>query len=56
MVSFECDYNKGCHPLILKKLIETNDEALEGYGEDIYTKSAKKKILDYMRKKRLQKC
>ncbi len=44
MISFECDYNKGAHPLILKKLIETNEEALSGYGNDKYTISAKEKI------------
>ena len=44
MVSFECDYIAGAHPEILKKLAETNMEALPGYGMDHYTASAKEKI------------
>ena len=44
MLSFECDYNVGAHPLILQRLIETNFEAQPGYGEDAYTASAKQKI------------
>ena len=44
MVSFECDYIAGAHPEILKRLAETNMEALPGYGMDHYTESAKEKI------------
>ena len=44
MVSFECDYIAGAHPQILKRLAETNMEALPGYGADHYTESAKEKI------------
>ena len=44
MVSFECDYIAGAHPEILKRLEETNLEALPGYGMDHYTESAKEKI------------
>ena len=44
MLSFECDYNIGAHPLILQRLIETNFAAQPGYGEDAYTASAKAKI------------
>ena len=44
MVSFECDYICGAHPAILKRLAETNMEALPGYGMDHYTESAKEKI------------
>ncbi len=44
MLSFECDYNVGAHPLILQRLIETNFTAQPGYGEDEYTASAKAKI------------
>jgi len=44
MVSFECDYIAGAHPEILKRLEETNIEALPGYGFDKYTESAKEKI------------
>ena len=45
MVSFECDYIAGAHPQILKRLAETNMEALPGYGMDRYTESAKEKII-----------
>ena len=44
MVSFECDYIAGAHPEVLKRLTETNMEALPGYGTDRYTESAKEKI------------
>lgn len=44
MVSFECDYIAGAHPQILKRLAETNTEALPGYGMDRYTARAKEKI------------
>ena len=44
IVSFECDYIAGAHPEILKRLEETNMEALPGYGMDHYTESAKEKI------------
>lgn len=44
MVSFENDYNAGCHPKILQRLVETNMEKLSGYGSDCYTKSAREKI------------
>ena len=44
MVSFDCDYNKGAHPEILKRLIDTNYETQPGYGFDEYTLSAKEKI------------
>ena len=46
MVSFESDYIAGAHPEVLKKLTETNFEALPGYGTDKYCESAKKKIID----------
>ena len=44
MLSFECDYNTGAHPRILEALISTNMEPAPGYGNDIYTASARKKI------------
>ena len=45
MISFESDYIQGAHEKVLEKLLLTNMEAHSGYGEDAYTKSAKKKIL-----------
>ncbi len=44
MLSFECDYIKGAHEKILRRLIETNDEFLPGYGCDVYCDRAKEKI------------
>lgn len=44
MISFESDYIAGAHPLILKRLTETNMELLSGYGADSYCESAKEKI------------
>lgn len=44
MISFESDYIAGAHPAILKRLTETNEEALSGYGTDHYCKSAADKI------------
>lgn len=44
MVSFESDYNNGCHPRVLQRLIETNSEQSISYGFDRWTDSAKEKI------------
>lgn len=44
MLNFESDYNNGTHPEILRRLAETNDEVLTGYGADKYCISAKEKI------------
>ena len=44
MISFESDYNNGCHEAILKRLVETNNERATGYGLDDYCTSAKAKI------------
>ena len=44
MLSFECDYNNGCHPEILKRLAETNDLQTDTYGFDVYSNSAKQRI------------
>ena len=46
MVSFESDYIAGAHPDVLRRLAETNQEPLPGYGSDHYCESAKKKIRD----------
>ena len=45
MLNFSCDYLQGCHPKILEKLINTNEEKTPGYGSDKYSLSAKDKIL-----------
>ena len=44
MYSFECDYNTGAHPEILKRLTELNMEFMPGYGNDDYCASAAEKI------------
>ena len=44
MISFESDYNNGCHEAILKRLLETNDDRVTGYGLDDYCNAAKEKI------------
>ena len=44
MISFECDYNNGAHPEVLRHLMETNDEETLTYGFDRYTEQAKEKI------------
>lgn len=44
MISFESDYNNGCHEAIIKRLMETNDERATGYGLDDYCTAAKEKI------------
>lgn len=44
MISFECDYNNGAHPDVLRHLVETNDEPTHTYGFDHYTERAIAKI------------
>ena len=44
MISFESDYNNGCHEAILRRLMETNEERATGYGLDDYCTAAKEKI------------
>ncbi len=44
MIRFQCDYAEGAHPLILKKMEETNYEQTVGYGNDSYCESAREKI------------
>lgn len=40
MYSFKNDYSEGAHPRILTALIESNDEQVDGYGEDRYSQKA----------------
>lgn len=44
MRSFESDYLEGAHPKILEALMKTNYNQVSGYGDDQYTKEAKKLI------------
>ena len=44
MYQFQCDYNEGAHPRIMKRLLETNLEQTVGYGEDHYCAAAREAI------------
>lgn len=48
MLNFESDYIEGAHPKLLERLVQTNMEALSGYGVDKYCKSAKKKLQEHV--------
>lgn len=41
VISFTCDYSEGAHPLILKRLGETNAVQETGYGFDSYSLNAR---------------
>jgi len=44
MISFESDYNNGCHPAVMQRLVETNDERSTGYGLDPHCAAAATQI------------
>ena len=44
MQYFINDYSEGCHPKILEKLLESNEQKHLGYGDDAYSEAAKEKI------------
>jgi len=44
MISFECDYNNGAHPDVMRHLMETNTETTATYGFDCYSQRAKEKM------------
>ncbi|MDO4288021.1 MAG: low specificity L-threonine aldolase [Eubacterium sp.] len=44
MISFSCDYLEGAHPKILERLLETNLDQTEGYGEDPFCGAARELI------------
>ncbi len=44
MLHFDTDYMEGCHPEVMKRLVETNLEHTVGYGSDEYSKQAKQLI------------
>ena len=43
-LNFECDYNNGAHPEVLRRLVETNDETSLTYGFDEWSDRAKERI------------
>lgn len=47
MYRFTSDYTEGCHPQILQRLVETNMDQTNGYGEDPYCDEAKELIKAY---------
>lgn len=44
MIRFESDYLEGAHPLILKRLTQTNLEQTPGYGTDLHCENARRLI------------
>lgn len=44
MIMFNCDYNEGCHPNILKRLVDSNMDQHPGYSEDDLSAHAKELI------------
>ena len=44
MLNFASDYLEGAHPNILRALTESNFVSCPGYGDDVYSASAKEKI------------
>lgn len=44
MISFESDYNNGCHEAILNRLSATNNERVTGYGLDDFCNAARDKV------------
>ena len=44
-LSFASDYEKGAHPNILARMVETNIWKSAGYGLDDISESAEKKML-----------
>lgn len=44
MLRFACDYQEGCLPAILDRLIETNLVPVAGYGEDEFAENARRII------------
>ena len=43
-LSFACDYAKGAHPGILRRMMETNMIKTAGYGLDEISESARNRI------------
>lgn len=44
MISFESDYNNGCHEAILNRLSATNNKRATGYGLDDFCNAARDKV------------
>ncbi len=48
MIRFNNDYNRACHPEIIKALQDTSDKSFGGYGLDEVCESAKREIKKYL--------
>ncbi|MGD9493918.1 MAG: low specificity L-threonine aldolase [Bacteroidales bacterium] len=48
MFSFKNDYAEGCHPELLKMLIDTNMSQQEGYGDDDFSELARTRIMQHL--------
>lgn len=44
MISFECDYNNGAHPMVLQNLVDNNQAKPTPYGFDEFSERAKQRI------------
>ena len=44
MVSFECDYDNGAHPLVVEALVKHNNARPTPYGFDEFSERAKRRI------------
>ncbi|MCH5307934.1 MAG: amino acid lyase [Prevotella sp.] len=44
MISFDCDYNNGAHPLVLENLVKNNNAKPTPYGFDAFSERAKARI------------
>ena len=46
MLHFDSDYMEGAHPDVLRRLVETNMEQTTGYGDDVHSREAWRKIAE----------
>lgn len=46
MLHFDSDYMEGAHPDVLRRLVETNMEQTSGYGDDVHSREAWRKIAE----------
>lgn len=53
MIYWNCDYNEGAHPRVLRLLEQTNLEQTPGYGEDVYCRKAADLIREQCRNENL---
>ena len=44
MIFFHNDYNQGCHPAVMEKLIQLQNDQMSGYGTDVLCQAAAEKV------------